>query len=170
LARDQWHREQSGRDTEKLVFLDETWATTNMVRTRGRSPRGHGAIGKQVALDVFEPYPSVCLCLNLMLTSEHWIPVEGSHELPLIQTLVAQRRRFIKPLRYDAGAVAGFANAILLDVGQEPLPLHVVSPFFTDAERKTKEAAISGSAKAWVWYTDEAMPPLIPAQGKMSNT
>ena len=24
----------------RLVFLDETWATTNMARTRGRAPRG----------------------------------------------------------------------------------------------------------------------------------
>ena len=31
--------------------------------------------------------------LSLMLTSEHWIPVEGVHELPLIQVLVAQQRK-----------------------------------------------------------------------------
>jgi len=27
-------------DAERLVFLDETWATTNMTRTHGRAPRG----------------------------------------------------------------------------------------------------------------------------------
>jgi len=43
-ARDQWQREQSGWDTDKLVFLDETWATTNMTRTRGRSPRGQRCV------------------------------------------------------------------------------------------------------------------------------
>jgi hypothetical protein len=43
-ARDQWHREQSGWESDKLVFLDETWATTNMTRTRGRSPRGQRCV------------------------------------------------------------------------------------------------------------------------------
>jgi len=27
-------------DAARLVFLDETWATTNMAPTRGRAPRG----------------------------------------------------------------------------------------------------------------------------------
>jgi hypothetical protein len=27
-------------DPDKLVFIDETWASTNMARTRGRAPRG----------------------------------------------------------------------------------------------------------------------------------
>ena len=29
-----------GLDPAKLVFIDETWASTNMARTRGRAPRG----------------------------------------------------------------------------------------------------------------------------------
>jgi transposase len=29
-----------GLDPERLVFLDETWAKTNMTRPRGRAPRG----------------------------------------------------------------------------------------------------------------------------------
>ena len=32
-------------DGAKLVFLDETWATTNMTRTRGRALRGQRLIG-----------------------------------------------------------------------------------------------------------------------------
>jgi len=31
---------QLGLDPAKLVFIDETWATTNMTRTRGRAPAG----------------------------------------------------------------------------------------------------------------------------------
>jgi transposase len=33
-------------DPEKLVFLDETWAKTNMTRLRGRAPRGQRLIAK----------------------------------------------------------------------------------------------------------------------------
>ena len=39
-ARIDWRRDQPGWASDKLVFLDETWATTSMTRTRGRSPRG----------------------------------------------------------------------------------------------------------------------------------
>lgn len=99
--------------------------------------------------------------LSLMLTSEHWIPVEGVHELPLIQTLVAQQRRFVKPLRYDARSVSEFANALLLDAGQAAVPLHLLSPFMNHAESAAKERAIAATGPAaWVWRTEHAMPPL----------
>jgi transposase len=38
--REQWRAEQSAIDPEKVVFLDEMGATTNMTRRYGRSPRG----------------------------------------------------------------------------------------------------------------------------------
>jgi transposase len=37
LQRDVWRVQQAGLDPEKLVFLDETWAKTNMTRRRGRA-------------------------------------------------------------------------------------------------------------------------------------
>jgi transposase len=39
-ARDAWKAAQPGLDPAKLVFLDETWATTNMTRRHGRAPSG----------------------------------------------------------------------------------------------------------------------------------
>ena len=38
--REAWRLEQSGFDPARLVFIDETWASTNMVRRHGRCPRG----------------------------------------------------------------------------------------------------------------------------------
>jgi len=35
-----WRSSQSQWDPEHLVFIDETWAKTNMTRLRGRSPKG----------------------------------------------------------------------------------------------------------------------------------
>ena len=35
-----WFEGQPDLDPAKLVFVDETWATTNMARTHGRAPRG----------------------------------------------------------------------------------------------------------------------------------
>src|SRR5690606_37933522 len=39
-ARAAWRAAQAGLNGASLVFLDEIWATTNMARLRGRSPRG----------------------------------------------------------------------------------------------------------------------------------
>ena len=99
--------------------------------------------------------------LSLMMTSDHWIPVEGIHELPLVHALVTQRRRFAKPLRYDAKSVASFPNALLLDAGSTPMPLHVVSAFMPTKERDAKvKAAQTASGSPWLWWTNEAMPTL----------
>jgi transposase len=39
-ARRAWAKAAPRLDPAHLVFLDETWATTNMARTHGRAPRG----------------------------------------------------------------------------------------------------------------------------------
>ena len=38
--REAWFEEQLDLDPERLVFIDETWASTSMARTRGRCRRG----------------------------------------------------------------------------------------------------------------------------------
>lgn len=43
--REQWRREQPAWDPQQLVFLDETWASTNMARRYGRCPRGQRLVG-----------------------------------------------------------------------------------------------------------------------------
>ena len=101
---------------------------------------------------------------SLMLATEQWIPIEGIHELALLQALISQGRRFIKPLRYDARSAAIFPNALLLDTGVAPVPLHVRSAFMKPPERDAKDVAtvVVGDA-AWLWTTDREMPPLPPA-------
>jgi transposase len=41
-----WQVQQAGLDPERLVFLDETWAKTNMTRPRGRSRCGTRLVDK----------------------------------------------------------------------------------------------------------------------------
>src|SRR5262244_1081958 len=45
-ARRRWIREQGLLDPARLVFIDETAVTTNMVRLNGWSPRGERLIGE----------------------------------------------------------------------------------------------------------------------------
>lgn len=96
---------------------------------------------------------------SLMLTTEQWIPIEGIHELGLIQALIDQRRKFIKPLRYDAKSSAGFASALLLDAGDDPVQLHVLSSFVSPKEREAKEKMIK-DIKGWIWDTSTDLPDL----------
>jgi transposase len=39
-ARQSWRETQGSLNIDRLVFIDETWAATNMTRKRGRAPRG----------------------------------------------------------------------------------------------------------------------------------
>lgn len=41
-----WQNGQAALDPAKLIFVDETWAKTNMVRLRGRAPQGKRLIDK----------------------------------------------------------------------------------------------------------------------------
>jgi transposase len=36
----EWFDNQPDLDPDRLIFIDETWASTNMARTHGRAPRG----------------------------------------------------------------------------------------------------------------------------------
>jgi transposase len=38
--REAWFDSQPDLDPERLIFIDETWASTNMARLRGRAPKG----------------------------------------------------------------------------------------------------------------------------------
>ena len=44
--RERWRRHQHRLDPRRLVFIDETWAKTNMARTHGRSLRGERLVAK----------------------------------------------------------------------------------------------------------------------------
>jgi len=98
--------------------------------------------------------------VSMMLTTDQWIPLDGLHELPLIELLQREQRAFMKPMRYDARSAAGFPSVLLLDNGKAPVLLHVVSPFLEARERSTKKKFLAGSPQAWVWMTDKDMPTL----------
>ena len=44
--RARWRRHQARLDPRRLVFIDETWAKTNMTRTHGRALRGQRLVDK----------------------------------------------------------------------------------------------------------------------------
>jgi transposase len=44
--REQWQRLQGKVDAKRLIFIDETWAKTNMTRLHGRCPLGQRLVAK----------------------------------------------------------------------------------------------------------------------------
>ena len=50
-AREVWQAERAALQVGRLVFLDETWATTSMTPARGRAPRGQRCPGALRWLD-----------------------------------------------------------------------------------------------------------------------
>lgn len=98
---------------------------------------------------------------HLMLTNRDWIPLEGPHELPLVEALVAQQRRFFKPLRYDAPTAALFANVLLLDGGPRPVAMHLFSDLMSEKDRAIKERLLqANNGSSWVWSVEQSMPSL----------
>lgn len=76
----------------------------------------------------------------MMLAGGERIPLEGVHEVPVIQALVEQRRRFVKPLRDDAPSAAVFPTALQVDAGSAPAALRLVSTSMSPGERAATRA------------------------------
>ena len=106
--------------------------------------------------------------LSMMLVSDQYIPLNDTHELPLLDRLQGEQRVFLKPLQYDSPSAAGYANFLLLDARSDDgsdHSLHVVSPFANQKDQALKAAAIvKAGPNAWVWKTDESIPALPAAR------
>ena len=85
--------------------------------------------------------------LAMMAVTPEWIPFDHLLERALLGELVRQRRRFLKPLAYEAGSSAAFASALLLDAGDVPVPLHVVTPSAVGQRRLLRRRRAAGAAK-----------------------
>ena len=118
-----------------------------------------------------QPYLYQVDTLSMMLASEQWLPMDGLHELDLIERLCNERRSFIKPLQYDAKAPWIFPNAMLVDVGPTPQRLHVINGLSDPKERAAKEKTVQAEGEsAWVWHVEREMPALPPRLASNAQT
>jgi transposase len=74
-ARRRWIREQGLLDPARLVFIDETVVSTNLIRLRGRAPRGVRVIGT-VPLGAWETITFVAALRHNKMTAP--MVVEGA--------------------------------------------------------------------------------------------
>ena len=101
----------------------------------------------------------------IVMLSSTWIPLDHPYEQLLIDELVRQERRFLKPLRFESKQGASFPNAVLLDTGDAETPLDIVTPFMSDRDRGFKQRALAKRvAGGWVWdMQTQQEPPPLPA-------
>jgi hypothetical protein len=102
--------------------------------------------------------------LTLMMTSQQWIPLQHVAEADVVAKLVAERRAFVKPMRYDAPKPERFTDFLLLDAGARPIALDILRAFAGEAERSAKLASIGRrEPRGWVWDTArDSVPPALP--------
>jgi transposase len=115
-ARRRWMREQGMFDPARLVFIDETAASTNLVRLRGRAPRGVRLIG-DVPLGAWETITFVAALRHNKMVAP--MVVEGAMngeaflayvEQVLVPTL--RRNDIVVMDNYAAHKVPGIQEAI----------------------------------------------------------
>jgi hypothetical protein len=106
--------------------------------------------------------------LTLMMTSAQWIPLDQTCEKDVVDKLVAEQRAFLKPLRYEAKHAGRFPNFLLLDAGERPVALDILSSFLTAQERAAKAGAIATrSPRGWAWDTARSGVPDLPPKAVM---
>ena len=98
--------------------------------------------------------------VSVMLTTDQWIPLDGLHELPLIELLQREQRAFMKPLRYDTRSATVLPGVLLLDSGRVPRPLYMIGPFSDAKSRTLMEQLLAGNPSSWAWHCDRTMPSL----------
>ncbi|UUX96609.1 DUF1173 domain-containing protein [Aquabacterium sp. J223] len=105
--------------------------------------------------------------LSLMPVTAQWLPIKNSFEHQLVGQLVADRRSFIKGIRYHLQGGRGLATAVLTDSGDAVMPMFIG---LAEEGKLPKAEAVAnavgmGAAAAWIWRPGVGpMPPFPPMQ------
>ena len=115
-ARRRWIREQGMLDPARLVFIDETAVSTNMVRLRGRAPRGDRLVG-HVPLGEWKTITFVAALRHNKMTAPMVVdgPMTGEMFLAYVEQCLVptlKRNDIVVMDNYRAHKVAGIQEAI----------------------------------------------------------
>lgn len=110
--------------------------------------------------------PQACR-LDLLLTSEQYIPCDSRQEVLVVNRLVSQGRWFMRPIFFEPDEVV-LPDIILLDVA-EPLPMEIFAFWTAEYKQRTevKLAFYESSGRPyWAWDVERQveMPDFPPKQ------
>jgi Protein of unknown function (DUF1173) len=98
-----------------------------------------------------------------MVTTEEFMPTFSIEDALVCKRLIAEDRRFYKPLPYDA-VPTRFPNFLLTDCGDTPVPLEIVSGSAMEtAARRARIAEYEAlQRRFWLWdVVQTTMPPTL---------
>ena len=108
-------------------------------------------------------YPAL-QSIGLMLVTREFLPFDHLKEAKLLETLVGQKRRFIKQQRFNLTADETVASVLLSDT-EAPIAMFVTPPGATvDATRGIQEAIEQVDYPHWIWADEAALPDMPPAK------
>jgi transposase len=174
-ARRRWIREQDFLDPARLVFIDETAVSTNMVRQNGRSPRGERLIG-YTPLGPWETVTFVAglrhtgivapMLINGAMNGEIFlayleqclVPTLKRKDIVVIDNLPAHKVVGVDEVIEAVGATLRYLPQYSPDLNPIEMVFHPLKAFL----RKAAERTISGVARrirAFIptIHTDECM-------------
>jgi hypothetical protein len=96
-----------------------------------------------------------------LATDAHWLPYDSPAGHQLLQTAVDGGRRFTTPLRYGMATSQPTPVLVLTDT-LEPVAAYIVGDH-AGADRG-QQAAEDAGVTAWIWHSQQDMPPLPPAR------
>ena len=106
----------------------------------------------------------------LMLTDEHWLPVDGGLDLALLAELVRQRRRFERTLRFNMPTNKPLAVAVLQDTSPKPTALYIEPAGASEVFLQASAALIERQAAdlaTWRWSASEGAMPRLPSKARL---
>ena len=106
----------------------------------------------------------------LMLTDEHWLPVDGGLDLALLGELVRDRRVFERPLRFNMAPGKPLAVAVLQDTATKPTALYIEPAGASEAFKEAAAKLIDWQADdlaSWTWCAGEGAMPKLPQRAPM---
>ena len=106
-------------------------------------------------------YP-VLAQIGMMLVDANWLPFEHMREVDVIEAAVAQKRRFVKQLRYNLKYSAVISTLVLHDT--DPAVALFVAPPSAGFEAQEDFCALAEDTEfaTWIWSSEPVMPTSPP--------
>jgi hypothetical protein len=99
--------------------------------------------------------------VSLMVVNEQWIPYENIYEYQLISEMIAEKRPFIKGLRYNLDRKKPLSSLVDLNTLPEPTAMYIIPPAQSHTYKESVDNLIQQSDYlGWIWEAEMAMPEL----------
>lgn len=103
--------------------------------------------------------------LCLMPVTRQWLPIDDAFDKQLVETLVREKRSFVKGLNYNLAQRTRVAKAVLTDCDGPPSMLAIVGPDDSAVTYHVEDSP-SRNGFSWIWRPQlEELPPLPRSSG-----